>query len=145
MPSPFQTRQIARQIGGPTYNPTNITASKVLTSSDDNQIWNVTHGSGFTIDLPKMSTISAGWNATFNHQVAGTNLVTIQCNAADDGKMFGFIVDINATSGKIATAEDEMNFIATAVACDRIYCEYDGLNWYVFGQSGADGGITATT
>ncbi|QDP54753.1 MAG: hypothetical protein GOVbin2833_42 [Prokaryotic dsDNA virus sp.] len=144
MPSPFQTRQIARQVGGPTYNPTNITAAKVLTSSDDNQIFNITHGSGgWTITLPLMSTITAGWNVTFNQQVAGSNAVQIHSNATDDGKMHGVILDINATAAIID--EDQINLLAGSLVGDRVYCEYDGVNWYVYAQSSSNGGITATT
>ena len=143
MPSPFQTRQIARQIGGPTYNPTNITATKVLTSSDDNQIWNVTQsGSGaFTISLPKLATITAGWNATFHVQVAAANHATILVNDADDNKMFGSVVDVGS-AGDIVESADGMRFVGgTAKITDRIYCEYDGLNWYVASRSGVDGGV----
>ena len=35
MPSPHRTREIARLVGGPTYDATTIAGTKALTNADD--------------------------------------------------------------------------------------------------------------
>ena len=142
MPSPFQTRQIARQIGGPTYHPTMLAATKVLNAGDDGLIWLIDLDATFTITLPKLSTVSAGWNATFHNNDEGSGAVTIQPASGDEDTMYGHKIDVTDT---VAIADsDAIVFAAASLLGDRLYCESDGTRWYVSAMSSVNNGHTVT-
>ncbi len=140
MPSPFQTRQIARQIGGPTYSPTAIAATKALTAGDDGTTFNVTQAA-YTITLPAISSISAGWNVTFNLSTAASHNTVVAAASGDEDKIYGIHIDASPTA---VDAADNVTFASgTAVLNDRMYFECDGTRWFCQTISAANGGITS--
>ena len=143
MPSPHRTREIARQVGGPTYDGTTIAGTKALTNADDGKTFLVSQAAAYTISLPKISSVQKGWNATFSISVTGSNNVVVAPASGDEDTMYGLKLDVTDTV-EISDADSITFATGASVLCDRVYVETDGTRWFVFAMSSANNGHVIT-
>ena len=121
-----------------------IAAAKTLTNEDSGKTFFINQASAYEITLPLMSTITAGWNATFIISVADTNAVTIANNTAEDTIVGGVAgADGNAATSS-ETAVDEVVFISGAVLGDRCTIVSNGTNYFVSGFANDTAHITVS-
>ena len=125
-------------------NHETIAAARVLTNEDSGKTFFINQASAYEITLPLMSTITAGWNATFILAVVDTNAVTIANNTAED-TIVGGVVGADGGSGTSAeTAVDEVVFISGAVLGDRCTIVSNGTNYFVSGFANDAAHITVS-
>lgn len=128
-----------------------LTATKSLTPEDCGKVFMLNSATEFTTTLPSIEDAGAGWSCRFIVKAApvGANYVVAEKATADTNKII--VNGINelevdtSSDGVYSAGCTYVNFIAsTAVAGDWIDVLCDGTNWFVTGQTNADGGITAT-
>ena len=121
-----------------------IAAAKTLTNEDSGKTFFINQASAYEITLPLMSTITAGWNATFILAVVDTNAVTIANNTAED-TIVGGVAGADGGSGTSAeTAVDEVVFINGAKLGDRCTIVSNGTNYFVSGFANDAAHITVS-
>ena len=125
-------------------NHETIAAARTLTNEDSGKTFFINQASAYEITLPLMSTITAGWNATFILAVVDTNAVTIANNTAED-TIVGGVAGADGGSGTSAeTAVDEVVFISGAVLGDRCTIVSNGTNYFVSGFANDTAHITVS-
>ena len=125
-------------------NHETIAAARTLTNEDSGKTFFINQASAYEITLPLMSTITAGWNATFIISVVDTNAVTIANNTAED-TIVGGVAGADGGSGTSAeTAVDEVVFISGAVLGDTCHVLFNGTNFCVTGYAADVAHITVS-
>ena len=119
-----------------------ITSTTTVDASDSGTTFFLNHIDGFLTTLPSPL---VGLKFKFIVKTAPTTAYTIR-SLNGDNIMYGLLADINATAPTQAVVtKDTISFVAsTSPIGDMVEFESDGTNWYTFGFSSADGGITAT-
>lgn len=128
-----------------------LTATRTVTLEDCGKTFMLNAATEFTTTLPRIAEAKAGWTCRFVVKAApaGANYVVCENGTYDTNK----IVVNGINELEVDTGSDgvynagctNVNFIAsTAVAGDWIDIFCDGTNYFVTGQTNADGGITAT-
>ena len=121
-----------------------IAAAKTLTNEDSGKTFFINQASAYEITLPLMSTITAGWNATFIISVVDTNAVTIANNTAEDTIVGGVAGADGGAATHAETAVDEIVFISGAVLGDRCTIVSNGTNYFVSGFANDTAHITVS-
>ena len=121
-----------------------IAAAKTLTNEDSGKTFFINQASAYEITLPLMSTITAGWNATFILAVVDTNAVTIANNTAEDTIVGGVAGADGGAATHAETAVDEIVFISGAVLGDRVSIVSNGVNYFVSGYAADVAHITVS-
>ena len=125
-----------------------ITAAKSLDADDSGKVFTLDLAAGFTVTLPAISSVPAGWyvkivigtnctsnsyiiteNATFDTDILVSQFNELEVDTSDDGP--------SSTGHTTITFAD-----GVAIAGDWVELLCDGTNWYATGQTKADGGIT---
>ncbi len=120
-----------------------ITEAKELVASDSGKQFFVAQGTGaYVINLPKLSTSLAGWNAEFILTTIGD---AVEINGygvpqgghatTGDGDLF-YVVEIGHTEA-VSTGQDGVQFGASASSIGaRFQITTDGTSWYAMGFGG---------
>ncbi len=134
-------------IGADSYE--SLITTKSLDKEDNGKTFGLNLAGGFTVTLPSLSDVEAGWKVRFRVETNPTTAYIITENGADDtNKVLG---SINTSTGQTAAADFEVsgatfiNFIATAAKVgDWVTVETNGTNWFAYGQCTVVAGITIT-
>lgn len=124
-----------------------VITTRVLTAVDNGKTFFLGLVGGFTITLPLISTLAAGWRCKFFVSVAPTTAYIIIANTTDLDKMSGAVYEASGGVGDAETAAtaDQMNFVAsTAVIGDYAEVITDGTSWFGSMHVNAAGGGTFT-
>ena len=116
-----------------------VAAATTLTAADNGKTIYMKAAAGATITLPA---VAAGLSFKFvvGQLFATTNWII---DSAEGDNIDGSIEVAGAVV--VATAEDQINFVATADALgDHVVLHSDGTQWFVHGMAALTGGITAT-
>lgn len=119
------------------------TSGKQLGLADSGKVFMVTHSSAVTINLPKLSTGIAGWNAKFVTKASGAAFSLLawglpvaggtgDSGVTNDGDVM--VIKEMATTdagAATATAQDGVTLASGATAGDSLDVFTDGSNWYV--------------
>jgi hypothetical protein len=125
-------------------NNETIAAAKTLTNEDSGKVFFINQASAYEITLPLMSTITAGWNATFIISVVAGNAVTIANNTAENTIVGGIAGADGGAATHAETAVDEVVFISGAVLGDRCTIVSNGTNYFVNGYAADVAHITVS-
>lgn len=125
-----------------------VTDTRILTVADHNKVMFLSDLSGFTMTLPLMSTLYAGWririiikttatsngyivseNGSDNNIIVTNNIVELEVDTADNAPSNTGHTTITLVNGK-------------AVLGDWIDVECDGTKFYVHGMTNVDAAVT---
>ena len=120
-----------------------ISAAEQLGCNDSGKVFMVDQSSAFTINLPKLSTQLAGWQARFVIKTADSNAVHIMAwgltssggtgdsGTTNDGDTV-ILKEMATTDAGAATAssQDGVIFVSGATVGDSIDIFTDGTSWY---------------
>jgi len=105
----------------------------------------------FTVTLPSIADAGAGWNCKVMVKAAPDSadyVITEKASADTDKIVANGINELETDDGEDGVYSAGCTFITfadgVAVQGDWVEVFCDGTNWYVTGQTNADGGITAT-
>jgi hypothetical protein len=136
----FQKKHIA--VLSPSAKVETVAAANVITASESGKTFYLALAGGFASTLPAPA---AGLKYKFIVAVAPTTAYTIATN--DGANLFrGGINELEVDTGDdgpYSAVGDLISFVANiAVVGDWVSVESDGTNWYITGQTNADGGVT---
>lgn len=121
-----------------------------LVAADSGRTFGLNRADGITVTLPSAAAAGAGWKAKFRVETAptGGNYVITENTALDTNVLAGGVNELEVDTnddGPYSSAFTQVNFIQNiAVLGDYIEIECNGANFFVVGQTNADGGITLT-
>lgn len=134
-------------IGAGSYE--SLITTKALDSEDNGKTFGLNLAGGFTVTLPAVANVNAGWKVRFRVEIAPTTAYIITEKASADTNII--LGSINTSTGQTAAADFEtsgatfVNFVATAAAVgDWVTVETNGTNWFAYGQCTIVTGITIT-
>lgn len=134
-------------VGAGSYE--SLIAAKTLDALDNGKIFGLNLAGGFTVTLPAVADVNAGWRVRFRVETNPTTAYIITEKAASDTNII--LGSINTSTGQTAAADFEasgatfVNFVAsTAVVSDWVSIETNGTNWFAYGQCTVVAGITIT-
>lgn len=123
-----------------------LSGTSNLDATDSGKVFLLDAAGGFTVTLPAVATASNGWHCRFIVKTDPTTAYIITEDTASDTNVITSLVgdwQDDAGAGLRNAGHTTVTFVAsTALAGDFIEVVGDGTNWYVSGQSFADGGIT---
>jgi len=126
-----------------------LIATKVLDKDDNGKTFGLNLAGGFTVTLPAVATVNAGWKARFRVETNPTTAYIITEKAVDDANII--LGSINTSTGQTTAADFEVSgatfvtFVAgVALVSDWVTIETNGINWFVYGQTTVPTGITIT-
>ena len=127
-----------------------LTATKSLNAADTGKIFYLNAATEFTTTLPAIADAEAGWNCMFIVAAApaAADYVITELAASDTNKVI--VNGINelevdtGDDGPYSAGCTTVSFVdGVAVAGDWIKVRCDGTNYFVTGQTKADGGVAA--
>lgn len=122
-----------------------LITTKVISPDESGTTFYLTLAGGFQVDLPP---VELGLKYKFVVAVDPGTAYVIVTDSGDD-IMIGGINELEVTTGNDGPYDinaDTLNFVAAiAVVGDFVVFESDGTNWYFYGQTNADGGVTTST
>lgn len=134
-------------IGSGSYE--SLITTKQLDSEDNGKTFGLNLAGGFTITLPAIATVKAGWVARFRVETSPTTAYIITENATADTNII--LGSFTTSTGTTVAADFEVTgatfitFVAnTALVGDYVSIETDGTNWFVYGQSTVPAALTIT-
>lgn len=134
-------------IGGDSYE--SLITTKALDSEDNGKTFGLNLAGGFTVTLPAIATVNAGWKVRFRVETNPTTAYIITENGASDTNIV--LGSINTSTGQTSAADFEVSgatfvtFVAsTALVGDWVTIENNGTNWFAYGQTTVPAGITIT-
>jgi len=134
-------------LGSDSYE--SLITTKQLDAEDNGKTFGLNLAGGFTITLPAISTVKAGWVARFRVEINPTTAYIITEKAADDTNII--LGSLNTSTGETSAADFEVTgatlitFVATvALVGDWVAIETNGTNWFVYGQSTVPAALTIT-
>ena len=129
----------AAGFAGGTGSVENITGAKTLVAADNGKTFFLNAAGGAAVTLPALAA-GLRFEIIVGALFASTNWVVSSAE--------GDNIDGNVTVAGVvvvATAEDQINFVASAEALgDRVFLVCDGVQWFVSGAAALTGGITVT-
>lgn len=134
-------------VGGTIELAATTTEADVLTVAECGKTIFLNSATEYQTTLPAISTAPAGCTFTFFVKAApsGANYTIITGNSQENAIIIGvneLEVD-TGDDGPYINNGDVITFIGgTSVVGDYVYLISDGTNWYGWGQTNADGGIT---
>lgn len=139
--------KIGFQAGATSYE--SLITTKALNINDNGKTFGLNLAGGFTVTLPAVSDVNAGFKVRFRVETNPTTAYIITEKAADDTNIV--IGSINTSTGQTAAASFEasggtfVTFVANAaVLGDWVTIETNGTNWFAYGQGTVVTGITIT-
>ncbi len=134
-------------IGGDSYE--SLITTKALDSEDNGKTFGLNLAGGFTVTLPAVATVNAGFKIRFRVETNPTTAYIITENAASDTNII--LGSLNTSTGQTAAADFEVTggtfvtFVASvALVGDWVTFETNGTKWYAYGQTTVPAGITIT-
>jgi len=126
-----------------------LITTKALDKDDNGKTFGLNLAGGFTITLPAIATVNAGWKTRFRVETNPTTAYIITEKAADDTNII--LGSINTSTGQTSAADFEVSgatfvtFVASvALVGDWVTIETNGTNWFVYGQGTVPAAITIT-
>jgi len=135
-------------IGAGSYE--SLITTKSLDKEDSGKTFGLNLAGGFTVTLPALSSVTAGYTVKFRVETQPTTAYIITEKAADDtNTVIGHITTSTAQTSASYFASDTpatfVNFVATAAeAGDTVVITTNGTNWFVEGVCTIPTGITIT-
>lgn len=125
-----------------------VTAANTIAASESQTIFVLNATTEFASTLPKVAD-SAGCVFRFVVGAAPASAdYTIVTGNSLENKIYGVVTEAEVDTtedGPVAAAEDTVSFKdGIAVVGDWVELYSDGTNWYIIGQTAADGGVTCT-
>ena len=127
-----------------------LITTKSLDKEDNGKTFFLNLAGGFTVTLPALATVDAGWKVKIVVGITPTTAYIITENAASDtntivGCMTASTGQTNAAAFS-ATGVTFITFVVSsgAVKGDWVEITTDGTNWYATGCSTVPAGITMT-
>jgi len=134
-------------IGAGSYE--SLITTKSLDAQDNGKTFGLNLAGGFTVTLPKVADVNAGWKVRFRAEINPTTAYIITENAASDTNII--LGSLNTSTGETAAADFEVTgatfvtFVAnTALVGDWVTIETNGTNWFAYGQSTVPTALTIT-
>jgi len=128
-----------------------LTAATSLVAGDSGKVFMLNSATEFTVTLPSIADAGAGWNCKVMVKAApaSADYVITEKASADTNKIVcNGIAELEVDTSDDGVYSAGCTFInfkdGVAVQGDWVEIFCDGTNWYVTGQTNADGGITAT-
>lgn len=125
-----------------------VTDTRILTVADHNKVMFLSDLSGFTMTLPLISTLFAGWRIRIIIKTTATsNGYLVTENGSDNNVIVtNNIVELEVDTGDNAPSNTGHTTITlvngSAVLGDWLDIECDKTKFYVHGMTNVDGGIT---
>ena len=135
-------------VGAASYE--SLITTKSITEKDNGKTFGLNLAGGFTVTLPDISTVGAGFKIKFRVEIAPTTAYIITENTATEtNKIVG---SINTSTGQTTAAAFEatgatlITFVVSsgAVIGDWVSIETNGTFWFVYGQCTVPAAITIT-
>jgi len=126
-----------------------LITTKALDKEDNGKTFGLNLAGGFTITLPAVATVNAGWKVRFRVETNPTTAYIITEKAADDTNII--LGSINTSTGTTTAADFEVTgatFVTlvanVALVGDWVTIETNGTKWFVYGQATVPAAITIT-
>ena len=135
-------------VGAGSYE--SLITTKSLDSEDNGKTFGLNLAGGFTVTLPAVSTVNAGYTVKFRVEIQPTTAYIITENATSDTDIvIGHVTTSTAQTSASDFASDttvtQVNFVATAAeAGDTCVITTNGTNWFVEAVCTIPTGITLT-
>jgi len=135
-------------VGGGSYE--SLITTRALTKNDNGKTFGLNLAGGFTVTLPDIATVSAGYTVKFRVETQPTTAYIITENATfDTDILIGHVTTSTAQTSASDFASDttvtQINFVATAAeAGDTAIVTTNGTNWFVEAVCTIPTGITLT-
>ncbi len=135
-------------VGAGSYE--SLITTKSLDAKDNGKTFGLNLAGGFTVTLPALSDVNAGFKVRFRVEITPTTAYIITEKAsADTDTILG---SINTSTGQTSAADFEasgatfVTFVVSsgAVVGDWVTLETNGTNWFAYGQCTVPAGITIT-
>jgi len=135
-------------VGAGSYE--SLITTKALDKDDNGKTFGLNLAGGFTVTLPALSEVAAGYTVKFRVEIQPTTAYIITEKAADDtNTVIGHVTTSTAQTSASDFASDTpttfLNFVATAAeAGDTAIITTNGINWFVEAVCTIPTGITLT-
>ncbi len=126
-----------------------LITTKSVESSDHGTVFGLNLSGGFTVTLPKISEVTAGWYCFFRVETApGTAYIITEDTTADTNVLTGGFSSAELTDAAVAAYSasfTQVNFVASsAVVGDWVKVSTNGTRFYIEGHSNVQAGVTVT-
>ena len=134
------------QNGASSYE--SLITTKAIEATDNGKTFGLNLAAGFTVTLPALSEVTAGFSITFRVEIQPTTAYIItEDGTADTNTVVGVITTSTGHTTAAAFASDTpvtfLNFVATAGEVgDWATVSTNGTNWFVRGVCQIPTGIT---
>jgi hypothetical protein len=126
-----------------------LVTTKSVESADHGKTFGLNLVGGFTVTLPKISEVTAGWWVLFRVEIAPTTAYIItEDTGSDTNVLTGGFSCAELTDAAVAAysaAATQVNFVASAaVVGDWVKISCNGTRFYIEGHSNVQAGVTIT-
>ncbi len=126
-----------------------LTAAKNVESADHSKTFGLNLAGGFTVTLPKISEVTAGWWVIFRVETAPTTAYIItEDTGSDTNVLTGGFSSAELTDAAVAAytaAATQVNLVANvAVIGDWVKISTNGTRFYIEGHTNVQAGVTIT-
>ncbi len=126
-----------------------LITTKSVESADHGTVFGLNLVGGFTVTLPKISEVTAGWYCFFRVEIAPTTAYIITEDAGSDTNVLtGGFSSAELTDAAVAAysaAFTQVNLVANlAVVGDWVKISTNGTRFYVEGHTNVQAGVTVT-
>ena len=126
-----------------------LITTKSVESADHGKVFGLNLVGGFTVTLPKISELTAGWYCFFRVETAPTTAYIItEDTSVDTNVMTGGFSCAELTDAAVAAysaAFTQVNLVASlAVVGDWVKVSTNGTRFYVEGHTNVQAGVTVT-
>lgn len=134
-------------VGAGSYE--SLITTETLTSDDHGKTFGLNLAGGFTVTLPAVSTVNAGFEVMFRVETAPTTAYIITENTASDTNILtGGFSSAELTDAAVAAysaAFTQVNLVASqAVVGDWVKITTNGTRYFVSGHTNVQAGVTVT-
>ncbi len=125
-----------------------VIATRVLTVADNGAVLFLAAAAGFTVTLPVLATLSAGWRCSIIIKTSNSsgNYVITETTASDTDKLVtNFISEGAVTTGNQGPYNADHATVTLSTSCvagDWFEVETDGTVFYIHGHTNADAIVT---
>jgi len=126
-----------------------LITTKAVEETDNNKVFFLNLAAGFTVTMPALSEVYAGWSCKFIVKTAPTTAYIItEDGTADTNSVkggFDTAVVLTASDSPTSGGCTFINFVANqAEVGDWCIWETDGISWFVYGKHNVLAGVTMT-
>ena len=126
-----------------------LITTKNVESTDNGRYFGLNLANGFTITLPTIAPVTAGWHCYFRVETAPTTAYIItEDTGSDTNVLTGGFSSAELTDAAVAAysaAFTQINFVASAAAVgDWVKISTNGSRFYVEGHTNVQAGVTVT-